>query len=487
TDGLSAGAAGAIHEDTAGTIWVGTFQGLSRFARGRFVSIASHSRSLGGGGRLTAIVEDGQGYLWLGTDAGLVRIRRDEFDKAAGDPAYSMQYRLLDVSDGFEGRPTSQGQPTSTRSSDGTLWFVTSRGLAALDPRALREYPRPVAPVIERILADERAFFPESQLSLSPRTARVQIDYTSLSFAAPSRILFRYRLDGYDQSWVNAGNRRQAFYTNLPPRSYQFRVAASRGDGVWMESPAILGFAIARAFYQTTWFYAASAGIVVLALSGVWRLRLRQVRKQFSVVLAERERLAREIHDTLLQGMLGVALQLHGISETLNSPLSTTKGRCERARDNLEYYIRETRLSIWDLRSPTHETRDLATALHETIDRAATSAVRVSLKVAGKPRPCGQVIERHMLRIGQEAISNAVRHAEATHVRVELGYDGTSVLLRVSDNGRGFDPEDAAHASVAHWGLRSMRERAEQIGGHLRLTSTPGRGTEIEAIIPLSE
>jgi signal transduction histidine kinase len=218
-----------------------------------------------------------------------------------------------------------------------------------------------------------------------------------------------------------------------------------------------------------------------VGLWAAWRLRLRQVRRQFAVVLAERERLAREIHDTLLQGMLGVALQLHGVSETLDASQRSTKERCERARDYLEHYIRETRQSIWDLRSPALDAQDLATALRETAtNMAETGGVRVSMHVTGRPRSCGAEKERHILRIGQEAISNAVRHASASEIRVSLSYEASSMSLRVADDGRGFDPEHASHATGAHWGLRSMRERAAQAGALLEVTSHVAGGTVVD-------
>jgi signal transduction histidine kinase len=218
-----------------------------------------------------------------------------------------------------------------------------------------------------------------------------------------------------------------------------------------------------------------------VGLWAAWRFRLRQVRRKFAVVLAERERLAREIHDTLLQGMLGVALQLHGVSETLDASQSDTRERCERARDYLEHYIRETRQSICDLRSPALEALDLATALRKTATNMAESGgVRVSLQVVGKPRSFGAERERHVLRIGQEAITNAVRHASASEVRVHLWYEPSTLLLRVVDDGRGFDPDEASHATGTHWGLISMQERAAQAGALLELTSQPGSGTVIE-------
>jgi signal transduction histidine kinase/ligand-binding sensor domain-containing protein len=482
-EGLSGGAVRVIHEDAGGTIWVGTFEGISRFDNGRFVSI---DRDNGlPGHAITAIQDDPHhGHLWIGTDAGLVRIKVADFDEAARTTSRRVPFRLLDPFDGVEGVPTAPGRPTSLRRPDGTMWIVTSDGVAVVDPRAVREYPLPHAPFIERARVDQNLQFTRSNFIMPARSTRIEFEFASLTSLTPSKVLYRFRLEGYDDQWVLAGTQPSASYTSLPPRRYRFLVSASRNGSDWVDTPTAWEFSVAPAFYQTSWFYLTLVTASAMVILVSWRLRLHQVHRQFALVVEERERLAREIHDTLLQGMLGVALQLHGIAE---SPDHSTKQRCERARDSLERYIRETRESILALRSPQREGRDLARSLGDFADVVAGgSPVDVSLRVDGAGRRLTAPVEENLLRIGQEAISNAVRHAAAAHLRIELSYEAAHVALRIVDDGIGFNAELTPSAGV-HMGLSSMRERAEQMGGRLTVVSERDKGTRVDVVVPSTE
>lgn len=479
-DGLSGDMVTAVHEGHDGTIWVATLHGLSRYDGDRFTTL-THANGLPGN-RLMGVLGDQEGKLWMGTDFGFVRITPDEFDKAVRQPApFRVAYRAIDAADGLEGIPTNRGYPNAARHHDGRLWFVTSDGLTVIAPAALGHAPRPPPPRIERVFADDRAFSPMS-IRLPPRTVRLQVDYTALTLAAASRVRFRYMLEGNDADWIDAGGRRQAFYTNLPPGTYRFRVAASMADGEWIESAIPWDFAIQPAVYQTTWFYIACALAVVGASWSAWRYRLHQVRRQHALVMAERTRLAREIHDTLLQAMAGVALQLHGAS-VLGQSAPAVKELCERSRDSLERYIREARFAIWRLRSPELTGTNVDTALRKAADQICSgSKVNVQHRMSGTPYPCPPEIQDHLLRIGQEALRNAVRYANATNIGIDLQYDERQIVLRVEDDGCGFD---ADRSTPTHWGLAGMREHAEIAGGCLRLTSVPGRGTVVEARVPV--
>jgi signal transduction histidine kinase len=339
---------------------------------------------------------------------------------------------------------------------------------------------------IEAALANERRLMPAPHTTLPAGTRRLQISYTAVSMTASNKIRFRYRLDGFDTDWIEAGTRRQAFYTNLSPRDYQFRVEAASEDGRWTASSATWPFTISPAFYQTSWFFTACALGGLLIVWGSWRVRLQLVRRQFSLVLAERARLSREIHDTLLQSLVGVALQFDGISNSIDHSSSGAKDQLVRIRREVETYIREARQSIWDLRSPVLETQDLSAALRDFGKRAsAGTAIRFATTVAGAPRQCPAKVENQLLRIGQEAITNAVRHAGAKRITLDLRFDEREVLLRVSDDGCGFDAKAGAHDSDNHYGLTTMRERAEELGGQLTIATAPGNGTVVEANVPL--
>jgi signal transduction histidine kinase/ligand-binding sensor domain-containing protein len=475
----------SVLDDEDDVVWIGGSEGLSRYARGRVVTVG---RANGlPGDRVWAIVEDRQRRLWLSVDRGLVRVDRAEVDRALEDPSYRMQYAMYDTLDGLAG--AAIGIIGSARATDGRLWFVRGGGVTLVNPATLSdERASDPAPVhIESVVANDRQFRPTPDLSFSPGTTRIQISYTALTLSSSNRLRFRYQLEGFDTSWVDAGTRRTAFYTNLSPGRYQFLVEAGAEDGSWSTSSTSWGFSIHPAFYQTNWFYAASLGALGLSVWGAWRVRLRLVRRQFSLALAERVRLSREIHDTLLQSLVGVALQIDAISSHIGPSSVGTRKRLTRVRRQVESYIREARQSIWDLRSSLLETCDLASALREFGKRAVTGTqIRFQATVTGTPAPCSTQTENQLLRIGQEAITNAVRHAGATRITLELAYDRHTVTIRVSDNGSGFDVSQSAIDPDRHYGLTTMRERAEELGGQFRLVSRSDRGTSVEAVVPQS-
>ena len=305
--------------------------------------------------------------------------------------------------------------------------------------------------------------------------------------ASRQKTRFRHRLEGFDADWIDAGTRTEAFYTNLPPRQYQFQVIASNDDGTWTEPAAVWDFSMAPMFYQTTWFAVLCVAAAVGAVAGLWHLHVRQVRQRFALLLGERTRLSREIHDTLLQSLVGVALQLDVIANDLEASAPPAREQFVRMRKNVEEYIREARQSIWDLRSLKLGGTDLAATLREAGENA-TSGIPVAfqLTVQGTPRRFPAKVEEQLLRIGQEAILNAVRHAQPKEVCVELQYNDDSLVLRVLDDGRGFNPEHVVAEADGHYGLVSMKERAQEIGGGFTISSRIGRGTEVQAVVPIS-
>jgi signal transduction histidine kinase len=482
-DGLPGGIVTAFYEDERGTLWAGSVSGLMKFRNGRFDAVTWKSGLPGN--TVTAISGDGGGNLWLGVSAGIVRLRPADFDKVVDGEATSLSHTLYDGSDGLAADPLPLKAPAVARGGDGRLWFLTSAGVAVVSPDSHKK--NRVAPpvVIEAIAADQGPIAPESDHRLPPRTANLRIDYAALSFVAPEKIRFSYQMEGFDGDWVDAGTRRQAFYTNLPPGDYRFRVRASN-DGVSSEREAVWAFTLAPAFYQTQWFAAAMAGLVLTGAALAWRARVQQVRGRFSAILVERTRVAREIHDTLLQSLLGVMFRLDEVANVIDGSSESAKEQLVRLRHQVEFYVREARYSIRDLRSPLLQSRGLATAMRAVGEQlTGERAVAFRLDVAGTPRTDLQRIDEHLLRIGQEAITNAVRHGHANAVDVELSYRADSVTLRVRDDGKGFDAGLVLPADGVHWGLRNMRERAEQIGGTLRITSADGQGTVVDVAVPI--
>ncbi len=474
SQGLPPGTHRAIHavfEDRTGVVWIGGSGGLSRYADGR---VATLTRANGlPQDRVWTIVEDNGGRLWLNTDRGLVLLEHAEIDKALSNRSYRMFYRSFDTLDGVAG--SAIGIIDSARAEDGTLWFVQGGGLTHVNPqRLIAEPDLPPGPIeIAAAVANDARVTPTANIVFPPGTRRLEIHYAAPTLTGANKVRFRYRLDGVDTSWIDAGTRRTAFYTNLEPRVYQFHVEASVEGSAWTTSPATWDFRIEPMFHQTRWFYALVGGAAALVVWGGYRGRLRLVKRQFALALAERARLSREIHDTLLQSLVGVALQVEAVAADLGPRSSPTRKQLLRIRRKVEAYIRDTRQSIWDLRSPQLEERDLAGALREFGRIAVTDTrIRFVVTTTGTARPCTPKVENQLLRIGQEAITNAVRHAHAARICLDLRFEPGGIRLRVSDDGCGFNPADVPETPDPHYGLMTMRERAEELHGELCITST---------------
>jgi signal transduction histidine kinase/ligand-binding sensor domain-containing protein len=485
-DGLAAGthrSINAIFEDRDGVVWIGGSGGLSRYADGRIVTLTRRNGLPED--RVWAIVDDRAGSLWLSMDRGVVRIDRAEIERALVDPAHRMRFQAYDALDGVAG--SAIGIIGAVRADDRSLWFVRGGGLTHADPHRLRAEPdRPPARVqIAAVVANETPFRPSLEAPLPAGTRRIEIQYTAPTLGSANKVRFRHRLDGVDTRWVDAAAGRTAFYTNLAAGEYRFRVQADVEGGDWNTPPAEWSFRIEPLFRETRWFYALCAGAVVLAVWGAWRARLRLVKRQFSLALAERARLSREIHDTLLQSLVGVALQVDVVSGSLDKSSSRARQQLLRIRNQVEAYIRDARQSIHDLRSPQLEQQDLTAALRAFGRNAvADTGVRFTIAASGTRGDCPPKVENQLLRVGQEAITNAARHARATRIRVDLAFDDESVVLRVSDDGRGFDYERSIAEDNGHYGLRTMRERAEELGGRFTVTTTVGGGTTVVVTVP---
>ena len=473
----------AIAEDEHGAIWIGGTGGLTRYRDGRFTTINAESGLPDR--RVTGISTDRSGHLWLAVEGGAVRIHSDEFDKAVIRPSHRMRHLRLDTSRGFGGVPVGSANERLTRTDEGGLWFATGWGLTFVDPTSpqLHEPATQLPALIEGALVNDAPVSPDDGRALPAGTNAVRIDYTAITLTTPTRVRFRYRLEGFDRDWVDAGTRRQAFYTNLPPGNYRFVVQAEAGDRSWTNPSDVWAFAIAPRFYQTATFYAMTLLVVALAAWGAWQMRLRHERRQFALVLGERARLSREIHDTLLQNLAGVAIQCAGISNSLDDR-SPARAQLNGVRKQVEDYLRDMRQAVWDLRAPILETHGLADALREFgAQLTAGTAIRFDLSVSGRPRRFPAKIENDVLRVGQEGIRNAVRHSNGTQVRVELLFGRDELRLRVSDNGRGFDVSHHA-ADDRHFGVLGMRERAHELGGRLRIATPTAGGTDVELVVP---
>jgi signal transduction histidine kinase len=483
-EGLPPGTVHVIYEDSSGVLWVGTAGGLARFDGERFRTFTTNGLPASDIG---SIVEDDRHDLWLGLTAGLMRVKRDEFTQAVVDRSHQIRYRFFGKEEGLSGILARPGTPSAARTSDGSLVFATSVAVARVRPNRLSASPKVGFLRIEEIVVDGHLLQPVAGLRLAPHTARIDIDYAVLGFTTSPSLRFRYILEGFDHEWQDAGVHRQARYTNLAPGPYRFRVMHGTSEGGWNEPAAVtLDFSILPAMYQTYSFKFVCTVLAVCAIALAWRARLRLMRRRFELVLAERTRVARDLHDTLLQSLAAVALDYHDISGQLDPSADALRAQVIHARERVEHHLRETRQAIWNLRSPALDRGGLIEALREAGELATSGrSVEFDWMVRGTPSRLTTHVEEQLLRIGQEAVTNAVRHGRADIVRVALAYESCTLTLRISDDGVGFDVE-AAETEPGHWGITNMRDRARQVGASLTVVSREGLGTTIEVAVPLS-
>ncbi|MDI3288017.1 triple tyrosine motif-containing protein [Polyangium sp. 15x6] len=355
-----------------------------------------------------------------------------------------------------------------------------------MDPRRIVRNTMPPPVVIRAVNADDRAYAPRGDVSLPPLTRTLRIDYTALSLTIPERVRFRYRLEGWETDWHDASTRRTAFYTDLSPGRYAFRVLACNNDGVWNETGATLAFIVAPAWYQTIWFQALVAMGLVLSVVALYRMRVRQVSAalsaRFDERLAERTRLARELHDTLLQTVQGSKMVADDALED-TADAERLRRAIERLSAWLGRAVVEGRAALNSLRTSTVEGNDLAESFRTADDDPAKPpAMTVSVVVHGEPRELHPIVRDEIYRIGYEAMRNAYTHSGATRLEVELSY-GHDFTLRITDDGTGIDPAVAGSGKRGRFGLPGMRERAANIGGALTIDSSSA-GTRITLAVP---
>ena len=474
----------AFYEDDTGAIWLGGGQRLSRFEDGKLVAVDGLQVET-----ILFITDDEDGYLWIGCREGILRLAKSEFEAALADPVHRPEFELFDSTEGFAGLPFVYTPSSSAiRDDDGSLWFVTSQGLTVIDPREFyATRPAPTV-LIDGLRADNERFAMTDAVHLPPRTAYLQIDFTAPTFLSPQHVQFRYRLEGFDTDWVYAGTRRTALYTGLPPRQYRFLVQARRRQTAWNRTATEYTFEIEPTFYQTRWFAAVClAAIAFVGVAG-WRQRANQMRRNSKLILDERVRLSREMHDTLLQSLIGTNFQLAALQGELEQSTSKKSSmRLRQIRAQVGSDISEARYSILNLRSPRENTRDLVAAMRRTGQRAVQgTAIEFALVVRGVPRPCAYEVGQQALLIGREALSNAVRHAHAREISAELCYEAERLVLRVVDDGCGFDSNNPPADTDHHYGLLIMQERAAQVGGQVTFHTNAGTGTVVEVLLPTS-
>ncbi len=526
-NGLGSDLVGAMARDTRGDLWVATLAGLSRLhgeaianfttANGLSSNVVTallpradgtlligtqeHGWDAWDGNRFSAatqdgleqttihaILDDGSGHLWFATGNGIARCDCNEMGGIgpAGGCSHWMEFG---AADGLHSRETAtNSHPSAWRSRDGQLWFATPRGLVEVDPAHFPVNTIPPPVVLERLEVDD---VPQplhgagSWLKVSAGRVHFEFDYAGLSFVAPQKVRYRYMLEGFDHAWTDAGTRRAAYYTNIPPGKYTFRVQAANNDGIWNTTGAAFSFELRPHFYQTLWFYA----LLLVALGGaillVLKRRLYVAEREFKAVLGERSRIAREIHDTLAQGYVGVSVQLEVLAAMLRQHKMEDAGKqLDQTRDYVRHGLADARQSIWALRTQDASETTLPVRLRRMAEAAGSERLTARFSLFGAYRPLPAETESELTRVAQEAILNVKKHADASQLWVQLEYGPEMVTLEVRDDGRGGALDYATGSSVGHFGLTGMRERAAAIGGTLEVSSARGEGTTIRLSVP---
>lgn len=492
-DGLGEGMIRRFYPDASGSLWAATEGGLSRIKDGRVLTLSSRNGLPCD--TVHWMMEDDAHSVWLYTVCGLARIARSELDAWASNPKQTIQATVFDSSDGVSNHLYPGGYDANVaKAADGKLWFLRLGGVSVLDPHrlAFNELPPPVQ--IEQVTADDKSYDATNGLQLPPRIRNLAINYTALSFVAPERVRFRYKLEGQNGNWQEVINDRRVQYTNLAPGAYRFRLMASNNSGVWNDTGATLEFSIAPAYYQTRWFAALLAIATATLLWQAYRLRVAHIARQFNRTLdarvSERTRIARDLHDTLLQSFHGLLLRFQTVSYLLPEHPADAKRQLDGAIQQAATAITEGRDAVQGLRTSTVERNDLAVAIRTLgDDLAGLSAVDpppvFNVAVEGQTRDLHPIVRDEIYKIAAEALRNTFRHAHATQVEVEIHYDDDQFRLRVRDDGKGIDPRVVAGQALGgHYGLRGMPERAAVIGGKLAVWSEVGAGTEVELRLP---
>lgn len=499
-DGLPSNSVRALYEDLDGVLWIGTYDGgLGRFKDNHFTRYTTREGLFNNG--VFQILEDGRGNLWMSSNQGIYRVEKRALNQFAAGKRSAITSIAYGKSDGLLNLECNGGRwPAGIKARDGKLWFPTQDGAAVIDPTAVSINPRAPPMVIESILVNHLSAPPDQLLRLHPGQDNLEIRYTALSFINSEHLEFRYKLEGLDRDWVNAGTRRTAYYSHLPPGDYVFRVIGANSDGVWNMQGSSLGIAMLPSFYQTRWFltsiWLSAAGIVWLA----WRYRLARFERAHALQQAftrqlihsqesERKRIAAELHDSLGQRLVVIKnLALIFLNDGAGGG-GATKAHIEEISGEASHALNEVREISFDLRPYQLDRLGLTQAV-EAIIRKASRATSIDFMTQIVPidNAFPKDLEINFYRIVQECVSNLIRHSEATKATVEISRGPGRLLLTIRDNGRGFTPGAAdRNRTSGGFGLIGISERAQSLGGNLQIESAPGRGTMIRIEVPVSD
>jgi signal transduction histidine kinase len=482
-----------FYQDSTGTLWFATNDGgLSRLRDGRLKAIAIREGL--SSNVLLCILDDGRGSLWVSSHQNIFRLSLKELNDFADGRISSILPVSYGVAEGTRISDCNWGNPGVWKTTGGRIWFPMVRGVVAIDPDAGSRLPPPV--VLEEAWANKLALSRDGLTSAPAGNDTLNFQFTAPSFCAPEKVRFKYRLEPYDKDWVDAGNQRTAHYTNMAPGEYSFHVIAANSFGIWNDRGAGVRFVLRPHFYQTNWFYALCAAMVLALGWVVYQLRLRQLQRAFNMRLVERvnerTRIARELHDTLLQSFQGSLYRFQAARNLFSRRPEEALKTLDSAIVSAESAVAEGRDAIQNLRTGPAQRRleDLLAATGRELggaqDRKGHSAV-FEVVMEGQPRALSPLLQDEVYRIAREVLRNAFQHAGARRIEAAIQYDPDLFRLRIRDDGKGIDPAVLREgARAGHWGLPGIRERAKRIGARLAVWSETGAGAEVELTVPAS-
>lgn len=481
----------AIHEDRDGGLWFGARgAGLFRWRAGRLTAFGA-AQGLAGDS-IYQILEDAQGTFWMSGPNAISAVSRRDLDTLADHPGFHPAVTLYGLSDGVEATQIYGGvAPAGCLTPSGEVWFPSNRGPVRIMPLETRPESLPKV-AIEQVLVDGREIPVAAHLVMPPGEGRLQISYAAIRLRSQERIRFRYMLENFDTDWTEALQRRAAFYTNVPSGDYRFRVQAFEMNKPESVTEAGLTIRWRPHFYRTLWFFAACAILIVSSGLMAYRLRLRQVHAQFRAVLEERNRVAREMHDTVIQGCASVSALLEAVVAVERDASGSGRELLDCARRQVRATVDEARRAVWNLRRERSGAAEnplappeIASLLDQMAHQASSAShLPVRCEISGRPVPLDPAVEHDLLMVAREAVYNAVKHAQPGAVRIRVHFEDGRIQMRVIDDGCGFDPQ-ALPAGGEHFGLVGMRERIERLGGRFEIRSAPGAGAELLVDAPV--
>jgi signal transduction histidine kinase len=469
----------AILQDHEGAMWFGTRgAGLWLWHDGVLKQFDSTQGLLND--NILGLLEGPEGKLWISSSEGIFSVLRSDLIHARGNGS-PIPIQVFGESEGATASQMNGAvQPSAWRADSGELWFASSSGAVELHPQHVSQ-PTAFPVLIDRISSGGKELHVSPRMKLTPDQQNFEIHYTAINLGSPEHMRFRYQLENFDHTWVEAGERRTAFYTNVPPGDYRFVVQAYDSDQPLQPVSASLELIRMPAWYQTRWFLLGcilALGLIVLT---IYRMRVRRIRMQFAAVLEERNRLAREMHDTVIQGCVGISTLLDAAATTEASAPDLSRQVLARARYQIQETVEEARRSVWNLRHQPASC-DLARSLRELTERLSRQS-GLQFHCECEPETVLMEEQRHheMLSIAREAVANAVQHARASTITVHLSVAVRQVVLSVADDGQGFT---RGGVDGHHYGLIGMEERTRKLDGTFTMTSSPDEGTCISISVP---